>query len=710
MKFRHDIGEERARRLGWTRRRVRDVSTPDGGLGVRRSGASPAGLRRPTRVPILHSDSLANVTFAPDQLLLTLSLAGTVAASYSLWVGALLAFVLAIVVASYRQTLRAYPRGGDYAVVKKNLGPEWGLLVGSALLVDSILLTAILLSTASQFLVALFSTLEGYQPLLASMGAVLLGLGAFLAPLKSERKARAWNPSRLLGTVPTYLFLLALVLMVLVGVSQNLLGVLGEAPSAQFDLAQRPEFAEGLVGVGGIYLFARAFASGATSLSGVSAISNGVATFPRPQAANAVRSLSALAASSVALFLAILWLAKRTHMTLLDDPSRVFGGVAVNSYEPRAFSPAMAQLAQAIYGEDSFGFVMTVALSAAMLMTAAVTVFRAFPALVGTLASDSFLPRQFHVRSDGRRSILSLVLFTGSISGFILVFNAQPARLIHLYVVGLFLALTLSQFGMIRHWNSALRTRQTGQERASVIRARGMNIVGFLMTAIALMVVLGTKFAYGVWISVLLIASLFAIQRAIFHYYSETAKTMALDTATISRAMPTRVHAIVVTPSFTQLTELTVATARATAPSSLELLAVVASDEDEKRIRRGWEASGISAPLTLLSSPTRRITPKIVEHIESLRQRRPQELVMVYVPHVIVKHWWLAFMHNQIGRSLHKALMKIPGVVVTSVPWHMGAKSDANGASVNNPYRETAAATDTPPVVESEAQTPKEKT
>lgn len=645
-------------------------------------------LRHRTRIPVLHSDSLASVTFAPDQLLLTLTLAGIVATSYSLWVGALLAVVMAIVVGSYRQTLRAYPRGGDYAVVKKNLGPFWGLLVGCALLVDSVLLTAILLSTATQFIVALFPQFGGYQPVMASGAVVLLGVGAFAAPLKNVRTSHVWTSTRWLGTLSSYFFLTALVMMVLVGVIQNFTTGLAEAPSGLFDLARRPEFSDGLVGVGGVYLFGRAFASAATSLSGVSAISNGVATFPRPQASNAVRSLSFLAAFSISLTIAILWLAGKTHLTLLDDPSRVFGGMSVNNIEPHAFAPSVAQLAQAIYGRESFGFVVTVALTIGMLLTAAVTVYRAFPALIGTLSADSFLPRQFHMRSDGRRSIASLFLFSASIIVFILVFNAQQARLIHVYFFGLFLALTLSQFGMIRHWNRALRTRQTGQERSQVIRVRAINIIGFLMTALALGVVLGTKFAYGVWISVSMILALFLFQRAIHHYYAETSRQMAVDTTTAPRVMPTRVHAIVITPSFSQLTELTVATARATAPSSLELLAVVASAEDEHRIRKGWENSGISAPLTLLSSPTRQITPTIVEHVEALRKRRPQELVMVYVPYVIVRHWWLGFMHNQSGKALHKALMHIPGVVVTSVPWHMGATAGEHGETVNDPYHE----------------------
>lgn len=657
------------------------------------SSSSPApaqGLRHRTRIPVLHSDSLASVAFSPDQLLLTLSLAGLFVSTYSLWIGFLVACVMAIVVASYRHTLRAYPRGGDYAVVKKNLGRDWGLLVGSALLVDSVLLTAIVLSTASQFLVAVFSELEGLQPFVASSLVVLLGVGAFTSPLKSVRAATSWTSRRWRGALPSYLFLFSIIVMVCVGVTQYFMGTLHEAPSASLTLAKRPEFTEGLLGVGGMYLFARAFASGATALSGVSAISNGVATFPKPQATNAMRSLSVLAGFSMLLTMAILWLSYQTQMKLLDDPSRVFGGLSIFNDQPRAFSPAIAQLAHAIYGAESFGFVVTSLIVAGLLMTAAVTVYRAFPALVGTLASDGFLPRQLHVRSDGRRSIAGLLLFSGGIITFIVIFNAQPARLIHLYIVGLFLALTLSQFGMIRHWNRALRERQTGQERSGVIRVRAMNIVGFLLTATALFVVLGTKFAYGVWVSVLLIAALYAVQHTIHHYYTETAQSMALHPSQTPRTMPTRVHAIVVAPSFTQLTELTVATARATAPSSLELLSVVASDEDEKRIRSGWEASGISAPLTLLSSPTRQITPTIVEYIEALRVRRPQELVMVYVPHIIVKHWWLRVMHNQSGKALQKALLHIPGVVVTSVPWHMNEGGHSVGP--NDPYRDDSEA------------------
>lgn len=641
---------------------------------------------RGTRVPVLHSDSLSSMAFAPDQLLLTLTLSGVVASAYSLWVGIAVAGVMAVVVASYMQILRAYPQGGDYQVVKKNLGHEWGLLAGTSLLVDAVLLIAIVLSASAQFLVALVPGWAGLQPLIATVGVITLAVGAFLAPLKNVRTATRWTPARWVGSMPTYLFLIALIVMVVSGTIQYAFDLLKAAPSAGVDLPTNPAFADGLIGVSGVYLFARAFASGATVLTGVSAISNGVATFPNPRSRNARRSLMALAVAAMVLSLWILWLARVTEMELVDDPTRVLGGNAIAAFDPDAFSPVLAQLAHAVFGGQSFGYYLVVIVTTLVLMMTAVTAFRSFPALVGILAQDGFLPRQMHARADGRRSISGLVVFSSVITIFIVAFNAQPARIIQMYIFGLFLALTLSQLAMIYHWNSALRERQTGIERKDVIRSRALNIIGFLMTAIAMVVVLATKFAYGVWVSVALICVLFVIQRAIRHHYLETAREMALDSSSVPRAMPTRVHAIVIAPAMTKLTELAVATARASAPSSLEILAVAASREDEKRIRTGWEASGITVPLTLLASPKRQIGPTIVRHIEDLRERRPQELVIVYLPHVLVKHWWLSFMHNQIAKSLRRQLLRIPGVAVTSVSWQMDATTDRE-KRMNDPYR-----------------------
>lgn len=643
-------------------------------------------LARLKRIPVFHSDSLSSVAFAPDQLLLTLSLAGVVASSYSLWIGLAVACVLAIVVASYRQTVLTFPQGGDYAVVKKNLGSEWGLLAGTALLVDAVLLLAIVVSVAAQFFVAVIPSAVEHQPVIASVCVFLLAFGAFWAPLKSVNSTGKWSDSRWIGSLPTYVFLLVITVMVVVGSVQYWWGSISPAPSADLALPTNPEFADGLVGVGGAYLFARAFASGATSLSGVSAISNGVATFPSPRARNAVKSLSGLAAASVLLTLAILWLSRLSRMKVVDDPSRLFGGHSLAQYDPAAFYPVLAQLAHSIFGSGSAGFYIVALVSSVLMLTAAVTVFRSFPTIIGALARDGFLPRQVYMRADGRRSITGLVLVTSATVVFIVAFNAQPARLIQLYIVGLFMALTLSQLGMIHHWNEQLRERQTGHERHGVVLSRAMNIIGFMMTASTLVVVLATKFVYGVWVSVVLIVMLFGVQKAIHHYYSEMASQMSLDVSSVRRATPTRVHAIVVSPAFTQLTELTVATARASAPTTLELLSVAASPEDEKRLRRGWESSGISAPLTLLSSPKGQLTSTIVEHIRAIRERRPQELVIVYVPHILVKHWWLSFMHNQVGKALRRALLRVPGVVVTLVPWQMEPDTERE-RSFNDPFR-----------------------
>lgn len=643
-------------------------------------------LARLRRVPVLYSDSLASVAFAPDQLLLTLSLAGVVASAYSIWVGLSVALVLAIVVASYRQTVLTFPQGGDYGVVKKNLGKEWGLLAGTALLVDAILLLSIVLSTAAQFIVAIIPSATDQQPFIASFFVILLAMGAYWVPVKSVRATTRWNKTSWFGSLPTYLFLVVLTVMVIVGGVQYWMGILHNAPSADLTLPTNPHFADGLVGVGGAYLFARAFASGAIQLSGVSAISNGVATFPSPRARNAVKSFSVLAAASVLLTLAILWLARVTHMEVVDDPSRLYGGHSLAEYDPAAFNPVLAQLAYAIFGAGSLGFYTISAISATLMLTAAVVLFRSLPTLVGTLANDGFLPRQLHARADGRRSITGLLIFSTVSIAFLIAFNAQPARLIQLYIVGLFIALSLSQMGMIRHWNSLLRERQTGHERRGVAYSRALSIVGFMMTLTILSVVLATKFLYGVWLSLALIGVLFVLQRTIHHYYSEMAAEMALSSSNILRATPTRVHAIVVAPSFTQLTELTVATARASAPTTLELLSVAASEEDERRLRTGWESSGISVPLTLLSSPKRQITSTIVQHISAIRERRPQELVIVYVPHILVKHWWLSFMHNQVGKALRKELLCMPGVVVTLVPWQMSPQTKRE-RQINDPFR-----------------------
>src|SRR6476469_8243494 len=232
-------------------------------------------LPKKIALPIFASDALSSVAYAPDEILLTLALAGVSAVAFSPWVGLAVMVVLLTVVASYRQNVHAYPSGGgDYEIANENLGKYAGLTVAAALLVDYVLTVAVSMSSAAAYLTTAIPSLHGKQAAIAIIGVVILAL----VNLRGIREAGS------VFAVPTYIFMVSILGMTAVGVFQAATGQLGQAPSAAFEIVPAAGFDEGLVGLAGAFLLLRAFSSGAAALTGVEAISNGVPTSRSPRA------------------------------------------------------------------------------------------------------------------------------------------------------------------------------------------------------------------------------------------------------------------------------------------------------------------------------------------------------------------------------------------------------------------------------------------
>ena len=647
------------------------------GRPIRSQAAARQLLPKRLALPIYASDALSSVAYAPDEILLTLALAGSIALIKSVWIGVLVAAVLAVVALSYRQTVHAYPSGGgDYEVVTTNLGPSWGLLVASALLVDYVLTVAVSISSGAHYLSTIVPELRGFE--------VLVGLGLIalltLVNLRGTREAgRAF-------AIPTYAYMLAIGVMVLAGFIRLLSGTLPMAASSAYDIHATSTHVDGLVGLGGIFLLLRAFSSGCAALTGVEAISNGVPNFRRPKSKNAGITLLLLGGIAATMMTSILFLARRTGIQMVDDTSMVYlNGVA---HPDVHFAPVISQLAQTIFGQGSILFVVVTAVTGFILVLAANTAFNGFPTLASVLSRDSFLPRQLYKRGD-RLSLSNgiMVLAVGS-SVLIVLFNASVTALIQLYVVGVFISFTLSQLGMIRHWNKRLRLPQNGRERNKVLRSRSINIIGFMMTGFVLAVVLITKFTHGAWITVVLIALVFTIQRLIRRHYDTIRGELRVDDWHTRRALPTRVRALVLVSNLSKPSMRAIATARAQSPTDLEIVSVVADSEEEQHIRREWKESGLPVPLTLISSPYRDVTQIVKSYVRSRRNRAPGEMLVIYIPEFLVRHWWENILHNQMALRLSRSLLRIPGVVLTIVPWKLGEDDQVDGRqSVNDPFK-----------------------
>ena len=647
------------------------------GRPIRSKAAARQLLPKRLALPIYASDALSSVAYAPDEILLTLALAGSIALIKSVWIGVVVACVLAVVVLSYRQTVHAYPSGGgDYEVVTTNLGPSWGLLVASALLVDYVLTVAVSISSGANYITTIVPHLRGSEVPIA------VGLIIFLTlvNLRGTREA---------GTafaIPTYTYMFAIALMVIVGFIRLFTGHLPLAASAAYEIHASDAHSDGLVGLGGAFLLMRAFSSGCAALTGVEAISNGVPNFRRPKSKNAGITLLLLGSIAATMMISILVLARRTGVQMVDDTSKVF--LDGTPHPEVHFAPVIGQLASTIFGDGSVLFILVTAVTGFILVLAANTAFNGFPTLASVLSRDSFLPRQLYKRGDRLSYSNGIMVLAVGASALVILFDASVTRLIQLYVVGVFVSFTLSQLGMIRHWNKRLRLPQNGGERSKVLRSRSINIVGFMMTGFVLTIVLVTKFTHGAWITVVMIALVFGIQRLIRRHYDTIRGQLRIDDWHARRALPTRVRALVLVSNLSKPSMRAIATARVQSPTNLEIVSVVADLDEEEHIRREWTESGLPVPLTLISSPFRDVTQIVKSYVRARRLRSPGEMLVIYIPEFLVRHWWENLLHNQMALRLSRSLLRIPGVVVTIVPWKLGEEAEVEGRqSVNDPFK-----------------------
>jgi amino acid transporter len=628
-------------------------------------------------LPVLASDALSSVAYAPNEIFLTLAAAGLGAYVFSWQIGLAVALVMLVVVASYRQNVHAYPSGGgDYEVATVNLGATAGLTVASALLVDYVLTVAVSISSAAQYAASAIPALRGHEATAAVVAVLVL----------TTLNLRGVRESGTLFAVPTYVFMASILGMALWGMGRWIFGGLPLADSARFTSEIQPQYEGGLATLAGFFLILRAFSSGCAALTGVEAISNGVPAFEKPKSRNAATTLALLGGLAVLMMMSILVLARHMRVTYVDetrpwDLLRLNGqqgveGPSGNVLFPDGTDyhqlPIIGQLAHGIFGGFSPAFLLVTAATGVILVLAANTAFNGFPVLGSILARDGYLPRQLHTRGDRLAFSNGIIMLAGAAVLLIVAFDAEVTRLIQLYIVGVFVSFTMSQTGMVRHWTRLLRTETHSRRRARMQRSRVINAVGLGLTGLVLVIVMVTKFTHGAWIAVLAMVVLFAVMRSIHTHYDHVARELAVaDRSGEVRMLPSRVHAIVLVSRIHLPTLRALAYARASRPSVLEALTVTVDPEETQALQRQWSDLQIPVPLKSLDSPYREITRPIVEYVRGVRRDSPRELVVVYVPEYVVGHWWEQVLHNQSALRLKSRLHFTPGVVVASVPWQL---------------------------------------
>jgi amino acid transporter len=636
------------------------------GRKLRSSAEARRTLRKRVAVPVFGSDGLSSLAYSPDELLLTLAAAGVAAFAYSVPVAIAVALVLVVVSASYRQTVQEYPSGGgDYEVAARNLGQRPALLVGSAMLVDYVLVLAVSMASAAQYLASAWPWLQGRQTVAALVGTAVL-------VLVNLRGVRRWRP---VTAVPTYFFLLAVGVLIVWGWGRTVAGDAPVAESADLQIVTGAEGSMALTGFALGVLVLRAFAVGSVSLTGVQTTVSAAGYFAKPRGRNTGSAVLLLGVLGAVLLVALVGLARVAQVRFVENPQTqlLAGGLPVPAdYEQ---VPVLGQLARAVFDDASFAFVAIEVAAVLILLMAAHVAFTSFPVLGSQLARDGYLPRSLHTRSD-RLAFSNGILSLGVVAAILLVaVDATLNQLIQMYIVGVFVSFTVSQAAMLRHWGRRLRPERRPDERRSLRRRRLLTMVGLVLSAVVLVVVLVSKFALGAWVAVALMAGSYLGMSLIRRHYDEVADEVAIDGASSRVTLPSRVHAIVLVAHVNRTSVRAVTYARAANPNVLEAITVDVDPTSTRALMDDWDRYDIPVPLRVLDSPYREITRPVLEYVRGIQRSSPRDVVAVFVPEYVVRHWWEKLLHNTSTAKLVEQLSTMRGVMITSVPWQ-GADED----------------------------------
>jgi len=575
-------------------------------------------------LPVFASDQLSSVAYATEQMMLVLVLAGPAGLDAMVPLAVGIGVLLAIVIASYRQTCRAYPAGGgSYIVSKDNLGTIPGLIAAAAIQTSYVLTVSVSVTAGAIAVTSAFPSLVPYKVPMALAFVVLITV----ANLRGVKEAGT------LFAVPTYGFVAMVFVTLVIGFVRCLDG----CPRADTaDLPLEP------VASLSVFLLLRAFSSGATALTGVEAIADGVQAFRRPQARNAATTLALMGALSIPMFLGITFLARMLEVRVNEE---IAGTRSV-----------LSQIGETIFGRSG-PFWLLQGLTAGILVLAANTAYQDFPRLASILARDRFMPSQY--RNRGNRlvfsnGVLSLTVLAGLL---VWLFQGELSRLIHLYVVGVFTAITFSQAGMVRKW---LREKGPSWKRNLAV-----NGVGVTTTAVVLVIVAVTQFTLGAWIVIAAMPVIVSFFLAVHRHYERVGQMLrARDLTADQEARNTFLFLV---RELDTATLDAVSYLRALRPEVVHPLYIGPLERfDETAV--AWEST---APrlgrLELLEEGHDKLVRALRSYIQGV-PRRPEDFVTVVIPEELRGRSWLQFIRDRGALRLKTSLLFEPGIVVTDIP------------------------------------------
>jgi len=582
-------------------------------------------LSRFTGLAVLSSDALSSVAYATEEILRVLVLVGPLTLTLANPIAFVIAAILAIVVFSYRQTIHAYPQGGGaYIVAKDNLGDMPALIAAAALLIDYVLTVAVSIAAGVAAITSAFPEWH-IRPVEATLAFVVVLMMGNLRGIKESGRIFA---------LPTYFFVVSILMLILVGTWRVLTGHVTPVSVADPVISTGQPLT--------LFLLLTAFSNGCTAMTGVEAVSNGVPAFRPPEAKNAAATMMMMLVLSIMMFVGITVLAQAFHIL------------------PSEQETVVSELARGVFGARTVMYYAVQAGTMAILVLAANTAYADFPRLASILARDRYLPRQLMNQGDRlafSNGIVGLSIFAALL---LIAFGGDTHALIPLYMIGVFVSFTLSQAGMVVHWR---RLRGPGWRWSAVI-----NGVGALVTGLVLIVVATTKVREGAWIILLLIPVHVIFFRATRRHYDEVQRQLSLDDWNPNDP---RKNIIIVPISGIHRAVVQALDYSKTLSSDVRAVYVGLSPEATEQLRGQWPRWGQGVQLVVLDSPYRSLMEPLLEYIDTLSRSDTGTFITVVLPEFVPARWWHHLFHNQSALLIKGALLFKPNTVVTSVPFHL---------------------------------------
>jgi amino acid transporter len=586
-------------------------------------------LGKPTALAVFSSDPLSSVAYATEEILLVLVLAGTVALQASLWISLAIVLLLAILTASYRQIIAAYPGGGGaYTVSKANLGLQWSLAAAAALLVDYVMTVAVSVAAGIAAITSAVPSLLEYR----------VELGLLAIAVVTYGNLRGVRESGKLFSLPTYLFVGSLGVLILTGLSGVALG--------NFEVAAAPAMPamEGL----SLFLILRAFSSGCTAMTGAEVISNGVAAFRKPAAQNAATTMVWMAVILGSLFMGISVLAY------------AFGIV------PRENETLVSQIGRIVFGEGPLYYWLQAA-TMMILILAANSAFAGFPRLASLLAQDGFMPHQMSAMGDKLAYSNGILLLGGFAGVLLLLFQGDTHALIPLYAVGVFLSFTLSQAGMVQYWRAVWRF----EHKRTALKSLAINLAGCIATGIATAVIAVTKFIHGAWAVVVLVPMLMTMFRTIRKHYAFAEWALSVEQYSRSSVPKKTVYLMPISAVNRAVVYALDYVLENTERPNIRAVYVETDPAKTGEIKAHWEKWGKGVRLVIIPSPFRSVLVPLLQYVEQVRQENLGGWITVVLPEVVPGRWWQTLLHNQRPLLIKGSLLFKYDTIVLDVPYHL---------------------------------------